>query len=157
MSSKKLKVKLLKFLVWFWKEWDIIEVNYTYAKNYLIPKNFAKLVTPEMEKQIQEKIKHHEKITKELILNRHQIAEVLHGKELIFETKWTNNKSFGSIQEQDIVDKIKKDFWVTIEKKVVILPEGQHIKKVWIYDVKIDLWKDTYIKMNVELKINKEK
>jgi hypothetical protein len=40
-----------------------------------------------MEESIQNKIKYQEKLHKDQILNRHQIAEVLHGKELSFEVK----------------------------------------------------------------------
>ena len=153
MSTEKLKIQMLKRVAWIGKEWEIIEVSYSQAKNYLIPKWLAKLVTVQQELANQKKKDDQAKNLKNLIFNRHKIAESLHSKEIILEAKWSGDKIFWWIQELDIINKIYKDFWVKLEKKNVILPEWHHIKKIWKYDIKLNLGTDVYVKIVLDLRV----
>jgi large subunit ribosomal protein L9 len=156
MSSKKLKIQLLERVSWLGNKWDIINVSHVYAINFLIPKKLARTITLEIEKWIQEKIEKHWKFKQNLKDHAQEIADKLHGKNIIFEIKWSSKKAFWSIKEEDIVNKIKKDFSITLDKKFILLPEEQHIKKAWLYDININLWSnDIYIKMTLELKLSK--
>jgi large subunit ribosomal protein L9 len=155
MATDKLKVLMLQRLAWVWKQWEIVEASYSQAKNYLIPKWFARLVTDQEVEKLENKKVTQLKNTRENIFNRHKIAESLHGKELIFEVKWSWEKIFGWIQELDIVEKINKEYGCKLEKKNVILPEWHHLKKIWKYDIKLNLWSDVYAKIVLDLRVMK--
>lgn len=151
MSSQKIKIIMIKRVAWIWKENDVVEVSHSQAKNYLIPKWFARLASDQDIKNIEKKKNDQEKNLRDLRFNRHKIAEALHSKNIILEARWDGEKIFGWISEADIVDKINKEFGIKLEKKNVILPEWHHLKKAWTYDIKLNLWTDVYVKMSVEL------
>ncbi|EKE28610.1 MAG: 50S ribosomal protein L9 [uncultured bacterium (gcode 4)] len=155
MATDKLKVIMLQRLAWVGKQWEIIDVSYSQAKNYLIPKWFAKLVTAQEVEKLENKKETQLKNTRENVYNRHKIAESLHWKELVFEAKWSWDKIFGWIQEQDIAEKLNKEFGCKLEKKNIIMPDKHHIKKAWKYDIKLNLWSDVYAKIVLDLKVTK--
>lgn len=153
MTVDKLKIQMLKRVANVWKEWEIIEVSYSQAKNYLIPKWLAKLVSIDQIEALEKKKDNQAKNLKNLIFNRHKIAEELNWAEIIFEAKWGKDKIFWWIQEIDIAAKINKDFWIKLEKKNVILPEWHHLKKAWKYDIKLNLWTDVYVRIVLDLRV----
>lgn len=153
MATDKLKVLMLQRIAGIGKQWEIVEVSYSQAKNYLIPKNLAKLVTKEQIEKLENTKETQLKNTKDNIYNRHKIAETLHTKEIEFEVKWNKDKIFGGIGELDIINKINKDFGIKLEKKNIILPEKHHIKKAWVYDIKLNLWSDVYARITLNLKV----
>lgn len=148
MTTKNLKVMLLQRIANIWKEWEIVETSYSYAKNFLIPKKMARVITDAEEKELANKAKRDEKRRVENLENKHKIAEELNGKEINFELSWKKEKIFWSITELDVVAKIKKDFWYEFEKWNIVLPDGKHIKKTGTHDVKVNLGKDVYIKLS---------
>lgn len=152
MSKDKLQVLMLQRVAWVGKQWEIVEVSHTQAKNYLIPKWLARVVTEKEIENLKKSIDNKSKNSKEVIFERHKIAEILHWKEIIFEARWSSEKIFGWIQELDIIAKIEKNFKVKLDKKMIILPEWHHIKKVGKYDIKINLGSDVYIKMSLDLR-----
>lgn len=153
MAKAKLKVLMLQRVAWVWKEWDIIEVSYSQAKNYLIPKNLAREVTQDEVQIIKKKESEKSKNTREIMHSRHIIWEKLHWKEFVFEEKWQSWKMFWWVSEKDIIDRINKEFKISLDKKNIILPEWHHLKKEWEYDVKLNLWSDIYSKILIKLKI----
>lgn len=130
---------------------DIKEVSVGYAKNFLIPQGKAIELTPQAEKQLLEKRKKEDKHNRELIENRHKIAEQLNWKVLKFNLKtWANWKVFGWIWEKDIIKEIKNNFKIELAKKHIDLPDG-HIKKLWESQVFIKLGKDAMAKLTVNV------
>jgi len=126
---------------------EIKDVKVGYAKNFLIPQWKAVELTPEMEKKYLEQLKKQDKHNRELIENRHKIAESLNWKTLNFKLKTASNwKVFGWIWEKDIIKQIKSKFKIELSKKHIDLP-GWHLKKLWEYQVFIKLWKDSMAKM----------
>jgi len=155
MSWEKLTVLMLERVAWVWKQWEIIEVSHSQAKNYLIPKWLAKLVSKEEIEKLAKKKESQVKNTRENIYNRHKIAELLHMKEIILEAKWNADKIFGWIQELDIIAIIEKEYSIKLEKKNIILPEWHHIKKAWIYDIKLNLWSDVFARISLNVRVIK--
>lgn len=153
MATDKLKVLMLQRVAWVWKQWEILEVSHSQAKNYLIPKWLARLVTSQEIEKLENKKEAQEKNTRENQFNRHKIAEKLHMQDILIESKWAQDKIFWWIQELDIIDKIDKSFGIKLEKKNIILPEWHHLKKAWKYDIKLNLWNDVYAKVIVEIKV----
>ena len=142
-----MKVLFLKHVINVWKEGEIKDVKPWYAANCLFPQGLAIELTPSEEKKYKEKLKREDKHLRELIENRHNIAEKLNGWELHFSLKsWWWNKVYGWIWEKDIIREIKKDFWVDLSKKHIDLPWG-HIKKLWEEFIYIKLGKDATAKM----------
>jgi len=146
---------MLERVAWVWKQWEIIEVSHSQAKNYLIPKWLAKLVSKEEIEKLAKKKESQVKNTRENIYNRHKIAELLHMKEIILEAKWNADKIFGWIQELDIIAIIEKEYSIKLEKKNIILPEWHHIKKAWIYDIKLNLWSDVFARISLNVRVIK--
>ena len=147
-----MKVLFLKNVVHVWKAGDIKEVKPGYASNFLLPKWLAVRLTPEVEKNLKDKSKREETHKRELIENRHDIAEKLNLKSLEFSLKtWSNWKVYGWIWEKDIIREIKKNFSIDLAKKHINLENG-HIKKVWEENVYIKLWKDAIAKITVIVK-----
>lgn len=153
MATDKLKVLMLQRVAWVGKQWEIVEVSHSQAKNYLIPKWLARLVTTQEIEKLENKKDAQLKNTRENIYNRHKIAESLHTKEIIIEAKWSGDKIFGWIQELDIINQILKDYKIKLEKKNVILPDWHHLKKAWKYDIKLNLWSDVYARISLEIKV----
>lgn len=152
MATDKLKVLMLQRVAWVGKQWEIVEVSHSQAKNYLIPKALARLVTQTEVEKLENKKSAQLKNTKDNIYNRHKIAETIHTKEIIFEAKWSWDKIFWWIQELDIVDAIYRDFKIKLEKKNIVLPEWHHLKKAWKYDIKLNLGSDVYAKIIIDLR-----
>ncbi|MDD4530893.1 MAG: 50S ribosomal protein L9, partial [Candidatus Gracilibacteria bacterium] len=79
MSVNTLKVILLTRIANVGKENEIVEVNYSYAKNFLIPKKMARVLTENEVKEIQNKGKRDEQRRIANLENKHKIAETLNG------------------------------------------------------------------------------
>ena len=142
-----MKVIFLENVVHVAKKGDIKEVKSGYAQNMLFPKKLATPLSPESEKQMKNKINRDENHRRELVENKHNIAEELNHKKLNFKLKADNTwKVFGSIWEKDIIREVKKIFKLELTKKHIDMPGG-HIKKLWESDVFIKLWKDAMAKI----------
>ena len=131
--------------------WDIKEVSVGYAKNFLLPQGKAIELTPDAERKLKEKLKREDKHNRELIENRHKIAEELNWKILDFKLKTGSNwKVFWGIWEKDVLKSIKSKFKIELTKKHIDLPGG-HIKKLWESQIFIKLWKDSMAKMTANV------
>lgn len=143
-----MKVLFLKLVPNVWHVWEVKEVSDSYARNFLIPKWFAKKIDIKEEKELQKKEKKQEESRRNLVENKHKVIESLNLKELYFIAKKLDNwKMFGWIWEHDIIEKIQKDFWIKLEKKHINMPDW-HIKKTWKKDIYIKLW-DSMAKLTI--------
>lgn len=152
MASNTVSVQLLERIANVGKEGEIIEVSHAYARNFLIAKGLARLATPELIKREAEKKKKAQDNKSHLMEARHEIAQKLHNTTLVFELAGSKDKIFGGLGEHEIIQEIKKKYGVELEKKHILLPEGHHLKKVGITDIKINLGSDVNIKMHVEIR-----
>jgi len=144
-----MKVLFLENVVHVAKKGDIKEVKPGYAQNMLFPKKLAVELTAQVEAEMKAKQKRDDAHRRELLENRHHIAEDLTGKKLNFKLKtWAWNKVYGGIWEKDIISEIKKKFKIELSKKHIDMPDG-HIKKLWEKDIYVKLWKDAMAKMTV--------
>lgn len=126
---------------------DIVEVKNGYARNYLIPQGIALEATPSNLKRIEQ-----EKKTLELQKNREkkaaeQLANKLNNVSVTISVSvGEEDKLFGSVTSQDIVDALKEKGF-EIDKRKVILDEP--IKVLGIYSVPIKLHSDVEAKVKV--------
>ena len=144
-----MKVLFLKHVINVGKEGEVKDVKPGYAANMLFPQNLAVEFTPAIEKKYQDKLKKDDAHRRELIENRHNLTEILNGKELKFVLKsWANGKIFGGVGEKDILMEVKKKFKIELTKKHVQLLDG-HIKKTGTHQIFIKLGKDAMAKMHI--------
>lgn len=109
---------------------EIKEVSVGYARNFLFPKKLAKEFTADEEKRLKDKEKKLEEHRRNLTENRNEIYEKLNATELTFVLEKTDTgKSYGSVGEKDIIEKLEKDYRLTFAKADIVMPEG-HLRKI---------------------------
>lgn len=146
-----MKVLFLQLVPNVGHAWEIKEISDSYARNFLIPKNLAKKLTPEEEKRYLQEQKKKEEARRNVVENKHKIIEALNYKVLNFKARTgENGKMFGGFWEHDIIEKIEKDFWIKLEKKHIDMPDG-HIKKLGKKDIYIKLWADSMAKITINV------
>ncbi|MCH2188753.1 50S ribosomal protein L9, partial [Candidatus Gracilibacteria bacterium] len=144
-----MKVLFLKHVIHVAREGEIKDVKPGYAQNCLFPQKLAIELTPEKEKQYKNKLKKQDEHRRNLIENRHAIAEKLQGKHMTFALKTGNNgKVYGAVAEKDILQKIKKEENLELTKKHIDMPDG-HIKKIGETFVYAKIGKDAMAKMTI--------
>ena len=145
-----MKVILIKDISGVGKKGEVKEFADGYAKNYLIAKGFATLATQQIiatakNEELQQKNKQ-ERINKYNL----EFKSKLEGRTFNFALKTgANNKLFGSVHEQDIVERIKSKTNIEIEKRNVFLPK--QMKQIGEYEceVKIATGVTAKIKINI--------
>lgn len=147
-----MKVLFLEHVINVWKKWEIKEVKPGYAINLLFPKKLAVELTPATEKAHKDKLKREDNHKRQLIENRHKIAETLNWTKFEFKLRtWENSKVYWGVWEKDILREIKRKNKIELTKKHVDMPDW-HIKKLWESQVFIKLWKDAMAKIFIIVK-----
>jgi len=147
-----MKVVLLEDVEKVGKKYEVKEVADGFARNFLIPKNQAKLATKEMMEWA--------KIKKEILENKaeselkkaQELASAIDGLEVIMQVKvGDENQLFESITAQKIADKLK-ELGFEIKKNQIDLAEP--IKEVGEYPVRIKF--DHNLESQIQVIINGE-
>jgi len=134
-----MKVIFLQHIVNVWKVGEIKEVNDSYARNFLFPKNYAKKLTEKEEKELKNKKNKEEKNRIQKVEHRHTIWETLNWKNFnISLNKDSSGKIFWSITEKEIIELLKKEEKLTFTKSEIVM--DWHIKKLGKYNIFIKLW-----------------
>ena len=144
-----LKVVLLEKIKKNWEIGSVVSVKNGFARNFLIPKNKAKIATKENIKIIStQKLSLQEK-DKEFKKNQELISEKIHS--LSFQKEIAakdNGELFGSISILDIYNYLNQE-GITIEKKMIKL--GERIKISGNHKVEIDLHPEISCSLNIEI------
>jgi len=147
-----MKVVLLEDVEKVGKKYEIKEVADGFARNFLIPKNQAKLATKEMMEWA--------KIKKEVLENKaenelkktQELASAIDGLEVIIQVKvGDENQLFELITAQKIADQLK-ELGFEIKKNQIDLIEP--IKEIGEYPIKIKL--DHNLESQIQVIINEE-
>ena len=147
-----MKVVLLEDVEKVGKKYEIKEVADGFARNFLIPKNQAKLATKEMMEWA--------KIKKEVLENKaenelkktQELASAIDGLEVIIQVKvGDENQLFELITAQKIADQLK-ELGFEIKKNQIDLIEP--IEEIGEYPIKIKL--DHNLESQVQVIINEE-
>jgi len=153
MIDMKIKVILKETIKGVGKKDEIVEVKDGYANNFLLNKNKAILATPENINKLKarnEKIKkNHDKDVK----NANKLKEQLASKEIVLKVKaGENNKVFGSIGAKEIVEALKEQLNITIDKKKV--SASAKLKEIGVHNVELKLHSEVkaVLKVRVEAK-----
>lgn len=128
---------------------DIVEVKDGYARNFLIPRGIALPATPGNIKMVEtEKKQKAFKIERER-LSAQKLAEELAKVEITIPMRaGENERLFGSVTAQMIVDELKK-FGFEIDRRKVLLDEP--IKMLGKYEIPIKLHPEVSVKVNLNV------
>ena len=150
MVDIKIKVILKENIKGVGKKDEIVEVKDGYANNFLLNQNKAILATPENINKLKarnEKIqKHHDRDVK----NAKELKEVLATKEIVLKVKaGENNKVFGSISAKEIVQAVKDQLNIDIDKKKV--SADSKVKEIGVHNVELKLHSE--VKANLKVRV----
>ena len=133
------------------KEGSVVTVADGFARNYLFPRGLAILAD---KKQVEALGKRNARIAERTAGQKTSASDVrdkLNGQTVRIEGKVgrDSTKLFGAITSQDVVDAIKSQLKIDVDKKNVALIEP--IKRLGIHEVEIDLHREVEAKVRVEV------
>lgn len=117
------------------KKGAIKEVSEGYARNFLFPKNMAKVATPDAIHRAKVEEAKKEQLKKEASEISRQNMLALKDKTVVMKMKSKGGKLFGSIAVKDISTALKKEGFDVSEKAIVL---KKHLKTEGQHDVAID-------------------
>jgi large subunit ribosomal protein L9 len=132
-----MEVILIKDIPSLGKTGDVVKVATGYARNFLLPKNFALTATPQNMKQLgtikkrDDKIKEKEKLSAQALKERIEAISLTMKKHAGEE-----DKLFGSVTSPEIVEALL-EMGIEVDKRKVVIEE--HIKRLGDYTVPIKL------------------
>ena len=120
------------------KKGELVNVSDGYARNFLLPKNLAKIADANALNELSAKAKAAEHHKQEELDEAAKLKDKLQGKEIILTAKTGGSgKLFGSITSKEITEEINKKFNCDINRKKISL-EGD-IKTLGEYKVSVKL------------------
>lgn len=146
-----MQIILLEDIKSLGKKGDVKEVSDGYARNFLIPKNIAKIATAELVKQVLDNREKERKTAESRAKDLKNLSETLKAKEIVIKSKGKDGKLFGSVSARDIASKIKEQGFL-VEEKMIILKSP--IKKTGQYAIEIRL--SDNISSNMKLSVVEE-
>jgi len=144
-----MKVILKKRIPNLGHEYDVITVKDGYARNYLLPHKLAAVATPALIKNAEKKAEDRVKKMGEIITAAKESAEKLNKISIKFKKKAKGEKLYGSISEKDIIEAIKKEGKMELDKDVVKMNE--HLKTVGDHKVKLHLADGVEVEISVKI------
>jgi large subunit ribosomal protein L9 len=141
-----MKVLLIKDVKGLGKAGEIKNVKDGYARNYLIPKGFAKLATDEVIKKWQEEQKIKEEELKKELAKFNELKEKIENTKLIIKHKLgANGHLYGAITNKEVAEHLKEK-GIEIDKKHI---DMKQIKAVGEYIVDIKLGHGIHAKLDL--------
>jgi large subunit ribosomal protein L9 len=138
------------------EEGDIKEVASGYARNYLLPQNFALPYTKQNLTQLETRRTAIESRKEEKRREAMSVKERLESEELTFSMPaGDSGKLFGSVNNAMVVQELEKRGY-SIEKKRVEVPE-HNIRMIGNYTVKVKLYGNEEARLNVVVEAAEDK
>ena len=143
-----MKVLLIKDVKGLGKAGDIKEVKDGYARNYLIPRGFAKLATKEVIKEWEKEQALKEAKLKEELAKINEIKEKLENEKIVIKHKLgANGQLIGSVTNKEIAEVLKEKGF-DIDKKNI---EHKTIKAPGLYNIDVKLGYGIHAKIELEV------
>lgn len=119
-----MKVILLQDVEGLGKAGDLKDVANGYARNYLLPRRLAAAATPELLANYQQRIAAEQRKREKQQESNQQQAERLGQVSLTFKARvGRQGRLYGSITSQDIAAGLRESEGITIDRRVIELPE----------------------------------
>jgi large subunit ribosomal protein L9 len=135
-----MKVLLLKDVQGHGKKGEIVDVNDGYARNFLIPKAFAKEANKNVINEYNHRIEKEKRLQAEEKALALATRDKVLGKVVDVLVRCNDGKMFGSVTTQDVADALKA-ISIDVDKKKITLKD--HIKTLGIYDAEAWFYKET--------------
>ena len=150
MVDMKIKVILKENIKGVGKKDEIVEVKDGYANNFLLNQNKAILATPENINKLKARNEKLQKNHDRDVKNAKELKEVLATKEIVLKVKaGENNKVFGSISAKEIVQAVKDQLNIDIDKKKV--STDSKVKEIGVHNVELKLHSE--VKANLKVRV----
>ena len=141
-----MKVLLIKDVKGLGKAGEIKNAKDGYARNYLIPKGFAKLATDEVIKEWQEEQKRKEEELKKELAKLNELKEKIENTKIVIKHKLgANGHLYGAITNKEVAEHLKEK-GIEIDKKHI---EMKQIKAVGEYSVDVKLGHGIHAKLDL--------
>ncbi len=129
---------------------EVVTVKNGFGRNYLIPKKLAVIANAVNMKKL-DKIKDEEAAKEAARLGDYQeIAKQLEGKTLKIGVKaGTSGKIFGSVTNVQVMNAIKEQFDIDIERRKIGMPDN--VKEIGSYATTIQLHPEVAVELPFEL------
>ena len=137
--AKRVQVVLNKDVKKLGQADDLVEVAPGYARNYLVPQKLAKMATPGIMKQVEQR---KEKERQRLLA----ILKAAEDRKTALETigRFTIRKQvgegeaiFGTVTPQDVADVVKENTGQEIDRRGIVLPDD--ISRIGFYKAEVRL------------------
>lgn len=136
-------------------EGDIVDVAQGFAENYLFPNKIATPATPGNIKQLEERRHNIEKREEKRIADATATQEKLDGKVVTVDAKvGENNQLFGSVTTSQIVEVVKEQLGVEIDRKRIV--RAVAIKTAGRHTVEVNLYREINATLNVLVGVEEE-
>lgn len=132
----KISVILLKDVKSIGRANEVVQVSAGYAQNYLFPNKLASLYDSSAAAKREKENRDEKEKRLRAIKEAEDLAKKLESTTYLIETKAKDGKIFGAISHKDIVDAIKRELSLEIDKKRVL---SSTIKSMGIHNVDIKL------------------
>ena len=143
-----MKVLLLKDVKGLGKAGEIKEAKDGYARNFLIPKGFAKLATPEVVEEWKKEQAKKEAELKAELAKINEIKEKLENEKIIIKHKLgANGQLLGSVTNKEIAEVLQQKGY-DIDKKQI---EHKTIKAPGVYNIDIKLGHGVHARVQIEV------
>ena len=143
-----MKVLLIKDVKGLGKAGDIKNAKDGYARNFLIPKGFAKVATPEVIKEWEKEQAKKEAQLQAELKKIEEMKEKLESEKIVIKHKLgANGQLIGSVTNKEIAEVLKEKGF-EIDKKQI---EHKTIKAPGIYTIYIKLGHGIHSKLTIEI------
>jgi len=133
-----MKVILLQDVEGLGKAGDLKEVANGYARNYLLPRNMAAGATPALIANRQQRIAAEQRKQEKQAENNRQQAEKLGQVTLTFKARvGREGRLYGSITSQDIAEGLREAEGISIDRRMIDLPNP--IRSVGTFTVPVKI------------------
>ena len=129
-------------------EGDVVRVADGYARNYLVPRGLAALVTEGRRRQIENKRRERLRLMREELEAAKELAEKIDGMDCTVLVKTGGQgQLFGSVNAQQVADKVREEKGIELDRKQIVLEEP--IRELGVFDVAVDLHPEVQPKLKV--------
>lgn len=136
------------------KNGEVVDVKDGYARNFLLPQNFAVEATPKNLKQRKKQMAAIEKKNAEELAQAQEFAKKIEAVQIEVSLKsGEGGKTFGSISSKEIADVLKSKVDFDVDKKKIQVEEA--IKSIGTHIVTVKLHPEVICELKV--KVNEEK
>ena len=133
-----MKVILLQDVEGLGKAGDLKEVANGYARNYLLPGQFAAAATPALLENHKQRIASQQRKVEKLAESNRQQAERLSQVSLTFKARvGRQGRLYGSITSQDIASGLREVEGITVDRRVIDLPNP--IRTIGTYQIPVKI------------------